>query len=586
MEDNFKPNSLTINKLFTDAEALYQIPRYQRPYKWGDDQVDKLWDDLWESYSNEETNYFLGSLITAKAAYGTNYFDVVDGQQRLTTLTILFAVVRDLYPNINEKLSETDPFAVDMEKLKNSLQVNEKFGRLRLFTHSNHQSDFDKLIIKGDTTLLSKPYKKDLRKDEEPKWKFQNTAFEFAERLKNIGEKEAGVFINYIFNKVRIIRIDCSDVSFAIKLFQVLNARGLDLTNADLIKSFLLSRLHELYDQSIIQKKEDQFLQDWIACEKIASETEISLNDLLVIYEYYLLAGNPRKSLYDELVIQFASDDPLDIIEDFKQFCKHYSESIYYSEEPLIFGFYHLRWGMYWRTVLISALHTGYPDFKEFARVVRDFYYLHWISGYTLTRVKQVSFNLVKWVKEKKPINEIKRELNKISSENNIQNRLVEALDGDIYNDAWSKTLYILIEYNQLDNPSYIWAGNRDIHLEHILPQGFEKIYGWKHIIDDEKLDGNDFVHKLGNMTLLSGKKNIEASNNPFDQKIDAYSGKGRYKEDNEKITSFRITQNIVDDFYAGTFEKQWDFNSIEKRRVWLIKEIENLFSVDLSKMY
>ncbi len=48
MEETFKPNSLTINKLLTDSDALYQIPVYQRPYKWGDDEVDKLWDDIFE----------------------------------------------------------------------------------------------------------------------------------------------------------------------------------------------------------------------------------------------------------------------------------------------------------------------------------------------------------------------------------------------------------------------------------------------------------------------------------------------------------------------------------------------------------
>ena len=86
MEESFKPNSLTINKLLTDSDALYQIPVYQRPYKWGDDEVDKLWDDILESYRNEEPNYFLGSIITAKSGNGSKYLDVVDGQQRLTTL--------------------------------------------------------------------------------------------------------------------------------------------------------------------------------------------------------------------------------------------------------------------------------------------------------------------------------------------------------------------------------------------------------------------------------------------------------------------------------------------------------------------
>ncbi len=65
MENIFKPQSLTIKKLFGDADALYQIPRYQRPYSWEDEQLEKLWDDIIEAKANEP-NYFFGSIITAK----------------------------------------------------------------------------------------------------------------------------------------------------------------------------------------------------------------------------------------------------------------------------------------------------------------------------------------------------------------------------------------------------------------------------------------------------------------------------------------------------------------------------------------
>ncbi len=105
MEDIFKPSSLTIKQLFGNTDALYQIPRYQRPYSWGDEQLEKLWDDLTESYESE-SNYFLGSVITAKPEESSTYLDIVDGQQRLTTLTIMMCVYRDLYPSINDHLLE------------------------------------------------------------------------------------------------------------------------------------------------------------------------------------------------------------------------------------------------------------------------------------------------------------------------------------------------------------------------------------------------------------------------------------------------------------------------------------------------
>ena len=123
--------------------------------------------------------------------------------------------------------------------------------------------------------------------------------------MQALGEVECGKLLNYIFNKIKIIRIDCSNVGFAIKLFQVLNARGLDLTNSDLIKSFLIGKIHSIYDSEVVEQKERQFLQDWIASEDIALDVNESMNELFVMYEYFLLGTNPKKSLYDELEGQF-----------------------------------------------------------------------------------------------------------------------------------------------------------------------------------------------------------------------------------------------------------------------------------------
>lgn len=583
MKDSFNPNSLTINKLLTDSDALYQIPIYQRPYKWGDDEIDKLWDDILESYNNQEPNYFLGSIITAPSKNGGKYLDVVDGQQRLTTLIILMATIRDLFPSINEEQCEVDPSAIGLEQLKNAIMVSNKFGRLRLATHSNHSSDFERYIIKGNTNELKKPYKKDLRRDEAPEHKFINTSVEFRERLKVLGEKQSGLLLNYIFNQIKIIRIDCSDVGFAIKLFQVLNARGLDLTNSDLIKSFLIGRLHSLYDGEVIDIKEKQFLQDWIACEKIALEVGESMNELFVMYEYFLLASNPKKSLYDELEKQFENEDPLDVISDFKAFISGYYEKVHETTNPLDYSFFYLRWSIYWKTIVATAIHSGYPDVDEFKMTIRRYFYLFWIAGFTLSRIKQTSFNVIKWLKDKKLINEIKQELEKSIADNKVQERVESALSSNVYQEPWFKPILALIEYNQIDNPEYIWIGDRNIHVEHVLPQSFEKVYGWKHVIEDDR-DGTALVHTLGNLTLLSGKKNIEASNDAFEKKVEIYQGKGKHKNSDKKVSSFRITQMIFDDYKSGAFEK-WDFETINNRKIFYLEEIEKLLQIDLNKI-
>lgn len=272
MEEPFKPLSLSIGELFGNKDALYKIPQYQRPYKWEDEQVDKLWDDIYDAFENNDDNYFLGSVITAKPRDNEKsaYVDVVDGQQRLTTLMILFCVIRDLYPEINKDKSTDNPFAVDLDTITASISHLGKADRLKLYTHSQHQSDFHDNIINGNTSDLKKPYKYQIRTDEEPKFKFINTAVIFRNKLSELGQEQSEELINYLFNQVKIIRIDCKNREFAIKLFQVLNDRGMDLTAADLIKSFLLEKLYSKYkdDQDTSKIKEERFISDWREMEQ------------------------------------------------------------------------------------------------------------------------------------------------------------------------------------------------------------------------------------------------------------------------------------------------------------------------------
>ena len=102
---------------------------------------------------------------------------------------------------------------------------------------------------------------------------------------------------------------------------------------------------------------------------------------MFTLYEYYLLAKNPQKSLYSELEEQFKDKDPLDIMYDFKNFSECYKEKIYDAKEKILYPFWYLRWSMYWKAILCTALTVDYPNFDELAFSLRRFYYLYWDCG-------------------------------------------------------------------------------------------------------------------------------------------------------------------------------------------------------------
>ena len=131
----FKPEAKTIMKIFGDADSYYQIPDYQRPYSWNDEQIEQLWDDIYSAMKSNDESYFLGPMILIRTNDG--YFEVVDGQQRLTTLMILFCVLRDLYLK-------------DDNRILNAIKslVDQKY-RLRLITQSHYQNQFEQEILDG-----------------------------------------------------------------------------------------------------------------------------------------------------------------------------------------------------------------------------------------------------------------------------------------------------------------------------------------------------------------------------------------------------------------------------------------------------
>jgi uncharacterized protein with ParB-like and HNH nuclease domain len=582
MKDTFIPLSLTIKSLFGNSESLFQIPKYQRPYSWLDEQVDQLWDDLYTAFENNQQdqgndgNYFLGSIIVVSPESTSSYFDVVDGQQRITTLMILFCAIRDTFPNINSEVDiASNPSVIKMSRIKKCIFDDDDRDRLKFYTHSHDHSNFEKQIINGNISELSRPFKYQIKS--EPKFRFINTAVSFREKLLEKGEKNIGEFINYLFNQVNLIKIECTSRSFAIKLFQVLNDRGMDLSNSDLIKSYLMSKIGDN------KKKEEQFIADWQNIEQLKKNIDdVSMDDLFIFYEYYNLGSNPKKSLSEEFETLFKNEDPNKVISDFRDFVYLYKTELEEKHEKVLNSLWYIRWNMYFKTILLTALHTKYKDYDKLVWELRRFYYLNWIAGKTLTKIKQTSFNLIGWIKDKKSISDIRIEFDAKLEADKVIPDAIKALKGDVYGELWAKPLLLSIEYQQTDNTAfqYIELSDKNLHIEHILPIKFTEMKDWGHF---DNSNAKEKINSLGNLTLLSGAKNIEASNNSFAMKISVYNGTGKYGSDDKGITGFRMTQKIVDEYNAGKFDKKWTEQSIETRFNWFCLEIKKMLEIDIS---
>lgn len=578
MKEEFKPQSLSISEVFLNNDPIYQIPDYQRQYSWKDEQVVQLWEDIYGAFLNNkddnttDTNYFLGSLIVISK--GNSIEDIVDGQQRITTLMILLCVLRRLYPNINKNIDASlNPKVVTIKKIELCISNLNDIYRLRLQADPSNATDFSEQIVKRNTfDDVLRPTKKLI--DSETKYRYLNTAIIFNDYLKGLGEQKAGEFINYLMNQVRIIKITCFDESFAIKLFQVLNDRGMDLSPADIIKGYLLAPI------SSDDFKHKAFMNDWRQIEQWLAdlESDDTMTGMFTYYQYYLLATTPKKSLVDELKLQFKERDSNEIMMEFKNLIRIYKDEIFADESKIINSIWTLPWDTHWVTIILAAKYTEYENEDALLISLRRFIYLSYMSGKTLNSVKQTFFNVIAAIKENKDIAVIDEIFNsKIEKEDMIK-IVFERLNGEVYYENWLKPILTLVEYYLIDGDEVLFIPiDSNLHAEHILPQNFKNVAAWS---DIDKTTGEKYLNTLGNMTLLSGRKNKQAQDYSFVEKIKVYSGKGKNNDKKEGVTSFRISQKIVDDYNANTFNKEWNVDAITTRQKWLIEQICSILDI------
>lgn len=551
--DVFKPENLSIEQVFGNADSFYQMPEYQRPYSWDKERVEQLWFDLVEAYKNYvedpavDSNYFLGSLVVVKNGQG---YDVIDGQQRMTTLTILFCVLRDL-----DKLNLPD---TRMNKVKHS--IKDLLGgkeRLKLTTQLNNQALFETSVINKIDFQASKA------KIEENR--FLQTAFYFKNLIEESQNSKSyyyiddlSGFIKYIFEQTTLIRVVCYDESFAIKLFTVLNDRGLDLASSDIIKAYLLQKLSE--------DKRSSFVEVWKRVETICKQAGESLQMVLSLYLYYLKSGNPKKNLHEELKLELKSKEPIETILFIEEFAKNLSEINYDYQDKDISKLRYLPQSIYWKTILLAAKQVNYPFYHELKNLLVRYYYQSWIADGTSNRIKQTSFNILRMVKEGRSILDVKKEI--VGNLNIYENYLLSLDRNNIYSFKWHKPLLLAVEYYQQDDYQFIEI-NKDLHTEHILPKEWKNNdLNWKDVFSDD--DARKYLNSLGNLTLLSGPKNIRASNRDYLNKKEIYNGKGL-----DGKSSFEITKKIMEDS-----PNEWNVAEIVKRKNWLINQVKEILDI------
>lgn len=566
--DTFKPINQTISEIFS-CDGIYKIPNYQRQYAWTNNQLEALWEDLYEAYQNKSVDndcYFLGSIVVVND--GKGYFELIDGQQRITTLMILMNVLVKDFPNINKNSDEI--FVADKDKILNCILFQGRKNRLQLQTDPKYDSIFNDLIINCESFAdIDEPTKRELKLDD-PQYKYINSAVFFYKKLSELNETELDEFVNYIFYSTNIIKIECTNQSFAIKLFQVLNDRGLELSPSDIVKSYIIGK----YEQDDETGKQI-FNNNWKNIEDLSKQYEFKIDDFVVFYEYYKLKSNPKRQVVDELREIIQKSDVYKLVAELNSFSESLRK-VYESKDASILSLRYIPWKFYVMTALTSAYQTNYPEKEKLFKEIRRFFYISLIAGCTLNQIKQTSFKLIESIVNGNSVEDIKEDLNRTIISRRMYAKVYEALDNDVYNEKFLKPLMLALEYENREstNNSFYLLDNT-LHMDHILPRAYKQKDEWNYIVDEKVLPE---INGLGNMALLQDIKNEEALNCGFDRKIRIYKGQDEQGNNKSGITSFEYTRKIIEYYDAGN--KTWDIKQILDRKNHLISEIEKMLNI------
>jgi len=588
---NIIPKDLTIHTMLLNPTEQLVIPSYQRRYAWKDAQVYALFEDIDMLQDND--GHLFGMLILHTGAHhgGINQIDVVDGQQRLTTLSILLHVIRNKYQTFgnNYKVSQIDTMlkcGINEDSKENKLILGElDYGDYQKILKNKLDNIFNKNLVNAYevfTTLIDERIEED-----EPTW--------------------LDGFYQKLVHTAKIIRLDVQQAKDAYKLFETINNRGLRLSATDILKNFILghaakigtSKLKEakyLWSQIIINLDgipTDDFFRQYISSiytRKITKSKLIeefknhyfkNVKDVEKLGEFTYNQG-----YYEEPEIEEEEEENEDI--SLKEIST--SNSIDRIDLELFLEnivaaskCYSKIWNVNFEDSKINDKIRSLAHIKSFPTYIFLMHYLQWGNNikdthFILDAITTTILRRHICSRRTSENDNIFARLLRIPRQNDYNKLIVKALSEDCPEDdefidrfplhdlkgnLINRAKYILtqIEYYKTgDTGEFIINSGNDVHLEHIIPQkikpaNWKNKYGdWESYLGEKSvLKHRKFVNRIGNMTLLAGDLNISASNNPFTKK------KACYRKSNISMTR-----------ELGESNKEFKFHRVDSRGIVL----------------
>lgn len=572
----------------------YIVPPYQREYVWREKHVSQLLVDIHDEFINDvNSEYFIGSIVVNKREDGT--YEIIDGQQRLTTLFISLCALKRLFKNSPDHLNV-------IENLLTSPTTNVK-GDIIRNQHLELQYEDTAEIIQS--ILTETEIKKKLSGSSENIKESFVTVYEFF-KTNFPEEKDLVRFYGYFMHKVNFVQIETPTVSDALKIFETINERGVGLNPMDLLKNLIFRQLD--------RKQFGEINDEW---KHITKTLDKYRQKPLRFLRYFLMANYQVRDTKDAEVIredeiyQWITEhadecgyvkDPFGFVKKLYENTQAYvdffeGKTFDHDKHVWLENIRFLGGGSFSQHLVMLLAAKNLPEdlFTHLVKQIESLIFYYFITK-TPAKALEVRFSrwadqlrevvarddqkkalndFIKdeWFKEKKRLENDYKVLFLNLSLNFLQRYKIKYILARIAQDVDAQRL------GQKEPKSLEYYLNKKIEIEHILPNTPNKEL--IELIGDEE-EYNRYKIKLGNLTLLEKPHNIVAGRDFYDKKKKIYRQSGFYltkslaeKEAVGKSTSVsRINEKLI------SFDN-WNTQNIDKRQEMLYQLSKSIWNIE-----
>lgn len=547
---NIEGKEYPIGKVFSN-DFVFSIPHYQRPYSWTTEHSGELLDDL-ITFMGEGSDpvddlnpYFLGSIVLIKEDPPDS--EVVDGQQRLTTLAILLSVMRTFVSS-----DFADALAKRLYEKGDPLLETPDRPRVRI---RKRDDDFFQDHIHSDKGIQKLHEVRD-RKLPDAQKNICKNALNFEKKLSVMSQHQIERLAQFITKRCFLIIVSTPDLDSAYRIFSVLNDRGMDLSHADILKAEIIGKIQEEDRADYTDEWEeieellglDDF-QDLFAHIRTIYRKSKPRESLLEGFRKYVNpTADPRRFIEDTLLP--SADAYHDIVNEMYQTSR--------DAEELNFYFHWLNRidNFDWIPPAILFYSKYSTNHDELIRFFTDLERL--AAGMMIYRA-----NINKrYERYGKLLNAIEKEMDLYSDDSSLQldlneqNQIWNSLDGDIYH-VRNVPRFVLLRLDSALSEGTAAYNYRVVSVEHVLPQNPRADSEWMTLFPDQEFR-EGLTHRLGNLVLLSRRKNSQARNYDFEKK------KEKYFVTRDGISPFALTTQVIQ-------ESKWTPKVVTRRQEELL---------------